>query len=143
LDGVSLVPFIKNPQQLSFPTTPEQGTLNKTLAFSQYPHNLKNSAVAICPFFCDGSCRQLPGCGPNVRNGTSHPAHHPSAGAQSETPSTTEWMGFSVRDASWRYTCWVPYNGSRAQWPEAHPDEGYKAGTASDTCINMLIKSLN
>ena len=36
LDGVSLVPFLKHPAQLSFPTTARQGTQNKTLAFSQY-----------------------------------------------------------------------------------------------------------
>ena len=37
LDGVSLVPFLKHPDQLSFPTPLQQGTQNKTLAFSQYP----------------------------------------------------------------------------------------------------------
>lgn len=37
LDGVSLVPFLKHPHQLTFPTPLQQGTQNKTLAFSQYP----------------------------------------------------------------------------------------------------------
>ena len=26
------------------------------------------------------------------------------------------WMGFSVRDQKWRYTAWVPYNGTRGDW---------------------------
>ena len=32
------------------------------------------------------------------------------------------------RDASRRYTAWVPYNGSRALWPETHPYRGYEQG---------------
>jgi hypothetical protein len=117
LDGVSIVPFITQPQLLSFPTSTGQGTLNKTVAFSQYPHNIKTSGVAICPFFCHGSCRPDPGCG------LDGPSEGVAAGAADL--SVTEWMGFSVRDALHRYTVWIPYNGTRAQWPSAHPQKGY------------------
>jgi hypothetical protein len=118
---VSLVPFIKHPEQLRFPTTVQQGSLNKTIAFSQYPHNTKNSGVAVCPFFCDGSCHPEPGCGIGL------PGSGSTAGGFEVDASVTEWMGFSARDISgYRYTVWIPYNGTRAMWPDAHSDKGYK-----------------
>jgi hypothetical protein len=64
IDGVSLVPFFENPLQLSFPTTVQQGTLNKTMAFSQYPHsdNGASTPATECPFFDrkEDTCRSNP-----------------------------------------------------------------------------------
>jgi len=107
------MPFITHPHQLSFPTSVAQGTLNKTVAFSQYPHSTKNSGAEVCPFFCDGSCYPEPGCGIGLARGESE------ASAADSKLNVTLWMGFSVRDASHRYTAWIPYNGTRAQWPDS------------------------
>ena len=82
----------------------------------RYPHGVKNSGAATCPFFCGGSCHPTPGCGESRSAGAADP------------PSASMWMGFSVRDASHRYTAWIPYNGTRAAWPEQHPSRGYEAG---------------
>lgn len=103
LDGVSLVPFLRHPAQRFIPTSPSQGTMNKTLAFSQYPHNDQgpDCPVLACPFYgADGSCHQGP------------------KGSKLEAAAnrTTSFMGFSVRDDSWRYTVWLPFNGTRADW---------------------------
>ena len=51
LDGSSLVPFLKHPEQLNFPTPTWQGTQNKTLAFSQYPVralSIGQSLILVC-----------------------------------------------------------------------------------------------
>ena len=48
LDGVSLRPFLTQPERLSFPTAPQQGTLDKTVAFSQYgPLNYRTAARTL------------------------------------------------------------------------------------------------
>ena len=104
VDGVSLVPFFVDPERLSFPTTFEQGTCNKTLAFSQYPHTDGASTPATqCPFYRDGACVASPVTAP-----LSNEREREAAGAK--------WMGFSVRDQEWRYTAWMPFNGTRADW---------------------------
>ena len=125
-----MAPFISDPAQRSIPTSLEQGTLNKSLAFSQYPHNIKTSGVAVCPFFCNGGCRPAPGC--QAGDGAGAFRSEYDAGADNATAERSqtsagisEWMGFSVRDLHSRYTVWVPYNGSRAQWPDTHPEKGY------------------
>ena len=104
IDGVSLVPFFENPLQLSFPTTVQQGTLNKTMAFSQYPHsdNGASTPATECPFFDqkEDTCR-------------SNPTDALRIGLVDKNKT---WMGFSVRDQNWRYTAWIPYNGTRADW---------------------------
>ena len=32
-------------------------------------------------------------------------------------------MGFSVRDQTWRYTAWMPFNGTRAWWADGPSTE--------------------
>eukprot|EP01048_Picozoa_sp_COSAG05_P033405 COSAG05_NODE_13374_length_433_cov_0.547904_2_plen_56_part_01 len=54
------MPFFHDPTRLSFPTSRQQGTRNKTLAYSQYPHSTGNSGVLSCPFFRDGGCYSTP-----------------------------------------------------------------------------------
>ena len=63
LDGVSLVPFFEDPEREGFPTSVDQGTRNKTLAFSQYPHTDHGAGTPAteCPFFENGACRATPG----------------------------------------------------------------------------------
>ena len=53
-----------------------------------------------CPFFRDGACRKAP-------EGLDH------FDIKKGKPS---WMGFSVRDQQWRYTAWMPFNGTRASF---------------------------
>jgi iduronate 2-sulfatase len=62
LDGVSLLPFLQEPTRRSFPTSRMQGTLNKTVAFSQYPHGDNGLLVpaSTCPFFYNGGCHPFP-----------------------------------------------------------------------------------
>ena len=150
LDGVSLVPFIKDHTLLSFPTPRGQGTLNKTVAFSQYPHAVSPIVPALsCPYFyranatCGSSgpecwCHQQPQGGSRGTQGgggggggsgaaAGVPAGPPEGRAEGQAAAPAakpakpakpaEWMGFSVRDQGWRYTAWIPYNGTRAQWP--------------------------
>ena len=104
LDGVSLKPFFLDPTRESFPTTFSSGTDNKTLAFSQYPHSANSLTPATrCPFYqaSNNSCTAQPVTA--ARNGTK--------GDIDTNPPSEDWMGFSVRDKSWRYTAWIPYNG--------------------------------
>ena len=88
-------------------------------------HALKNSGLVTCPFFCDGSCFSEPGCG-LAEHGGAKRSDENTATTFGENTTTTLWMGFSVRDVSHRYTAWVPYNGTRALWPEQHPYRGYQ-----------------
>lgn len=101
IDGVSLIPFLDEPSRITIPTTEDQGSLNKTVVFSQYPHSSGNSAVSECPFFRDGACSDKP---------------------LLESLASLQWMGFSVRDQRWRYTAWVPFNGTHADWTLTRDD---------------------
>lgn len=123
LDGVSLIPFFEDPQRSRIPTN--QGTLNKTVAFSQYPH-VDNGALTPgteCPFFNNGTCHSTP---------------------ITSITNKLQWMGFSMRDNEWRYTCWVPYNGTRALWDEETPvyqelyNHSYPQGTTSMDAIDEV-----
>ena len=61
LDGVSLLGFFEDPNRTTLSTRPEQGTRNKTLAFSQYPHASVPTCPAVtCPFYRDGRCHPAP-----------------------------------------------------------------------------------
>ena len=42
------------------------------------------------------------------------------------------WMGFSVRSRQWRYTLWLPWNGTDADWVAA-------AITDSVCCCALLL----
>ena len=140
LDGVSLAPFFDHPTRLSFPTAAAQGTRNKTLAFSQYLHTAANSAAASCPFYNVGSssttssesCKADPAT-------TDVPAARSAAGISSRIsavmPVTADhsssapnalptWMGFSVRELGWRYTAWMPFNGTHANWTTRERSHG-------------------
>ena len=124
LDGVSLVPFFEDPEREGFPTSIDQGTRNKTLAFSQYPHSDHGASTPAteCPFFENGACRATPGAEAGaVRGGVTAEAVEAAEAAEASAPKpkAKQWMGFSVRDAQWRYTTWVPFNGTRADWGAA------------------------
>jgi len=96
LDGVSLAPFFDDPKSLTFPTSYEQGTRNKSLAFSQFPHEHDWN----CAFFRDGTCHNAP-TGTQLRGPINGGSKH---------------MGFTVRDHKFRYTVWLPWDGSTADW---------------------------
>merc|ERR1719253_924539 len=93
LDGVSLAPFFEDPTITTFPTSHEQGTKNKTLAFSQFPHKDDWG----CKFIREGKC-------------------YASPSTQQAPPSESkeERMGFSVRNQKFRYTVWLPWHGAGA-----------------------------
>ena len=76
LDGVSLRPLFEDPDQGTIAT--DKGTLNKTVAYSQYPH----SSDFGCPIYHSTGCTNASGA--------------------TATGSSSEWMGYSVRDHSWR-----------------------------------------
>ena len=64
LDGVSLMGYFEDPTRTTLPTRSDQGTRNKTLAFSQYPHASVPICPALtCPFFRDGRCHPSPALG--------------------------------------------------------------------------------
>ena len=118
LDGVSLAPFFADPSRLTFPTGAAQGTRNKSLAFSQYPHTAGALVPALaCPFFdaSSGACSDAPLGGAAAAAAAAKPAN-PANPAKPAKPAKVSWMGFSVRDQAWRYTAWLPYNGTRADW---------------------------
>ena len=98
LDGVSLRPFLENPSRLQFPAG--DGTANKTLAFSQYPHSSESfgrtkGGLQSCVFFRDGQCHSN-----STKNTRSGPGQEEIFSAD---PVPSNWMGFSVR--SNRYRC--------------------------------------
>ena len=110
LDGVSLVPFFENPKRRTFQTSVKQGTLNKTVAFSQYPHSDQGVRCPVlnCTFYHDGACHASPSSLPTdeaatIKSGSDYPLQR---------------MGFSVRDHAFRYTVWLPYDhdAHRADW---------------------------
>merc|ERR1712083_583113 len=130
LDGISLAPFFDDSERITIPTSKAQGTLNKTVAFSQYAHTSANSAEAVCTWFRNGACQN-------------------TADISSQA---SEWMGFSVRDQRWRYTAWVPYNGTHAQWTNSSNndifqelyDHGQDPGTdfdQGDDVLNLAYES--
>mgnify|MGYP006084551757 FL=1 len=122
LDGVSLVPFFEDPTRTSFPTATRLGTKNKTLAFSQYPHTDNGALVpgTACPFYdaAKGTCTASPS-----GQGNSN---------EKLKPKKVAWMGFSVRDQSYRYTAWLPFNGTLAIWDAEVIIEELYNHTASD-----------
>ena len=77
-------------------------TPNQTLAFSQYAHKSESEKTPgyECPFFRDGACHKAPA-------GVDH---------FDIIKGRPSWMGFSVRNQQWRYTAWMPFNGTRAWW---------------------------
>eukprot|EP01052_Picozoa_sp_SAG31_P018989 SAG31_NODE_1367_length_8615_cov_12.875763_6_plen_265_part_00 len=113
LDGVSLAPFFEDSSKTSFPTPPSKGVKDKTFAFSQYPHSVSNSAAASCRFFFGDRCFAAPHA-PKTMPLAKEDAYTPGAGKV-----VTLWMGYSARNASWRYTGWVPHNGTAPQWQQA------------------------
>ena len=124
LDGVSLVPFFEDPTRTSFPTTTSLGTNNKTLAFSQYPHGDNGALVpgTACPFYdaAKKTCTASPG-----RSGL-------------ENSKKVAWMGFSVRDQSWRYTAWLPFNGTLAIWDAEVIEELYNHTASDGTDFDLM-----
>lgn len=98
LDGVSLAPFFDDPTRLTFPTSYEQGTRNKSLAFSQFPHKSDWG----CKFFRDDKCYNSPSGDVSYDVGKN---------------TSSDYMGFSVRDHEYRYTVWLPWDGEEfADW---------------------------
>ena len=111
LDGVSLKPFMRSPERTSMPVPPRLGTLNKSFAFSQYPHKEKGPLCPVtdCPFMgSDGTCHQAPQV-PSVgvvdddatNNATVVGSSSPSPPPPPLPPSTGYYMGFSARNADW------------------------------------------
>ena len=90
LDGVSLAPVFDAPATLSLPS---EATFNKSVAYSQFPHNTDFG----CPWFRGGSC--FPG--PTAAQGD-------LAAPRAGKGNSSTFMGFSVRDASYRFTVWLP-----------------------------------
>ena len=53
-------------------------------------------------------------------------------------------MGFSVRDQQWRYTAWVPFNGTRALWSQGASAEelyahAYPLNTTSMDAVDDVV----
>ena len=124
LDGVSLAPFFEDPTRTTFPTPASKGVMDKTLAFSQYPHSATGSGEASCPFYFQGECYNAP----HGDGGGGPPLSAPqlaaetvaaAAAAAGKKPQSSVWMGYSVRNATFRYTGWVPHDGTVAQWDQA------------------------
>ena len=95
LDGTSLAPVFADPTVISIPNS--KGTDNKALAYSQYPHTSEYD----CPFYHRSSSGGIAGCSNSSLGGA-------NGKSIATTASTAEWMGYSVRSQSWRYTAWVP-----------------------------------
>lgn len=86
LDGVSLAPVFEDPTLTTIST--DKGTHDKTVAFSQFPHDTNFG----CPWFVAAtqSCS-------------------PSPPGQA-TPDNPTFMGFAARDKSWRFVVWLPFD---------------------------------
>jgi hypothetical protein len=117
LDGVSLAPLFDDPSQTSIPTSDDQGTVNKKYAFSQYPHR----SDWDCTFFVGGSCQSNP----------------PSFSSQ-VTADKSQHMGFSVRTEKLRYTVWLPWNGTAAQWDADRLEELYDHSSDDGTDFDAM-----
>ena len=148
LDGVSLVPFMTQPTLLSFPTSVLQGTLNKTVSFSQYPHSDGGSLVPAtsCTFFHDGGCHDTPA---TSTSGRGNGEGSSSVGSVGDVAGKPAWMGFSMRDQTYRYTAWLPYNQTtqRADWnaspqsptqPHGKLEEMYDHSSDDGTDFNAM-----
>ena len=100
VDGTSLAPVFSDPSTTVVPNG--KGTFNKSVAYSQYPH----VSDFGCPFWRDGLCyADGSATGTGVMPSTS--------------PSKEVRMGYSVRDSRWRFTVWLDWNGSAANWSDA------------------------
>jgi len=95
LDGVSVAPLFDQPSRTSLPTP---ATRNKTVAYSQYPHRTDHN----CMWYRDGKCFN-------------------SSSAISDTQGGFTMMGFRVRDLSYSFCVWLPWDSinSTAAWPTA------------------------
>ena len=139
VDGVSLVPWFEDPTREIPPTTAGQGTRNKTLAFSQYPHTDKGPLCPAtqCPFYKDGICHAAP-----LRTNAS--GRQDQWMGDQQWMGGREWMGFSVRNQQWRYTVWVPFNGTRAQWSQSTIEELYNHSYGLDvTSMDAMDETVN
>ena len=121
VDGTSLVPVFADPSITALPNS--KGTYNKTVAYSQYPH----TSDWGCPYWREGLCY--------ADGSTTGAGALPSA-----SPSTTVRMGYTVRNARWRYTVWLPWNGTAAEWSEASaaPAELYDHSDDSGTDFDAM-----
>ncbi len=89
LDGTSLAPVFINPSRSVVPNN--KGTLNKTVAYSQFPHD----DMFDCPYYRFGMC------------------------TVNESLSKSDeqyYMGYSVRTEGLRGTFWYPWNKTHTKW---------------------------
>ena len=94
IDGTSLAAVFDNP---SLATLSAHDTHNKSVAYSQFPHNSDYG----CQWFRDGKCF-------NTSSLTGTGAHK-------------DFMGFRVRDHEYGFCIWLPWDASSgsATWPES------------------------
>jgi hypothetical protein len=90
LDGVSLGPVFEDPTITTISTS--KGTHDKTVAFSQFPHDSNFN----CPWIVAAthSCSATP----------------PGIGSSSTVAANATYMGFAARDKKWRFVAWLPFN---------------------------------
>jgi hypothetical protein len=108
LDGVSLAPAFVDPTITVIKT--DKGTLDKSVAYSQFPHKDDFS----CTFVRGGKCYSTPAA-------TSSLLENSNAAGAVELASPRvkgNWMGYAVRNESWRFVMWLPADATSgiADW---------------------------
>ena len=141
LDGVSIAAVFDDPTLTSLPT--DKGTLNKTLAFSQYPH----TSDFNCPFERGGKCYNSSSIDVGSDAGAGADADA-EVGTEESGMATTlgrsdkmDYMGYRVRDQQWAYCVWLPWNAESSQWPSpALFDSSAAAGAGAGADATMYLE---
>jgi len=102
LDGVSLAPVFSDPSLLALK---DAATLNKSVAYSQFPHHSDYG----CEWFRQGKCFNTSASDVPANMFTSNPRH-----------PTDVKMGFRVRDHSFSFCVWLGWDSDKeaAVWPD-------------------------
>ena len=128
IDGVSLAPVFADPSITSLASA-GIATANKTYAYSQYPHNSDYN----CPWFRGGACFQAPAGADATQHGRALLAQlERQADIPPPAGNKTSYMGFSVRNRSFRYTAWLP-------WLDTSKEPDWTAGSSQlhESAINF------